>query len=92
MRVPWTSRRSKQSILKDINLKYSLEGTRAIWDITAVGWLLNDNNRFMLSRTVTAPLPTYDNLYSVNPTGHMMEYVYHIHRDALWADVIKKLT
>ena len=69
-----------------------LPWTRAIWDITAVGWLLNDNNRFMLSRTVTAPLPTYDNLYSVNPTGHMMEYVYHIHRDALWADVIKKLT
>ena len=26
LRVPWTSRRSKQSILKDINLKYSLEG------------------------------------------------------------------
>ena len=26
MRVPWTGRRSKQSILKEINLKYSLEG------------------------------------------------------------------
>ena len=25
MRVPWTSRRSNQSILKEINLKYSLE-------------------------------------------------------------------
>lgn len=69
-----------------------LPWTRAIWDITAVGWLLNDDNRFMLSRTITAPLPTYDNLYAVNPTGYMMEYVYHIHRDALWADVIQKLT
>ena len=26
MRLPWTARRSKQSILKEINLKYSLEG------------------------------------------------------------------
>ena len=26
LRVPWTSRRSKQSILKEINLEYSLEG------------------------------------------------------------------
>ena len=26
MRVPWTARRSKQPILKEISLKYSLEG------------------------------------------------------------------
>ena len=26
MRVPWTARRSNQSILKEISLKYSLEG------------------------------------------------------------------
>ena len=26
LRVPWTSRRSNQSILKDINPEYSLEG------------------------------------------------------------------
>ena len=26
MRVPWTARRSKQSILKEVNPKYSLEG------------------------------------------------------------------
>ena len=26
MRVPWTSRRSNQSILKEISLEYSLEG------------------------------------------------------------------
>ena len=26
MRVPWTARRSNQSILKDISLEYSLEG------------------------------------------------------------------
>ena len=26
MRVPWTARRSNQSILKEINLEYSLKG------------------------------------------------------------------
>ena len=26
LRVPWTTRRSNQSILKEINLEYSLEG------------------------------------------------------------------
>ena len=28
MRVPWTARSSNQSILKEINLEYSLEGLR----------------------------------------------------------------
>ena len=28
MRVPWTSRRSNQSILKEINPEYSLEGLK----------------------------------------------------------------
>ena len=28
MRVPWTARQSNQSILKEINLEYSLEGLR----------------------------------------------------------------
>ena len=28
MRIPWTARRSKQSILKEINPEYSLEGLR----------------------------------------------------------------
>ena len=34
-RVPWTARRSNQSILKEINLEYSLEGLMLklkLWD------------------------------------------------------------
>ena len=31
MRVPWTARRSNQSILKEINPEYSLEGIAIIW-------------------------------------------------------------
>lgn len=65
--------------------------TRPIWDVTAVAWLLNENDRFMLSNIITAPLPSYDNLYSQNPNGNLMRYVYHINRDALLNDLINKL-
>ena len=32
LRVPWTARRSKQSILKEINPEYSLEGLMLSWN------------------------------------------------------------
>ncbi|MBQ9735127.1 MAG: nucleoside hydrolase [Clostridia bacterium] len=66
--------------------------SRCIWDVTAVAWLLNDNNRFMLSRIVPAHLPTYDNFYTLNPNGHPISYVYFIKRDELLADLFKKLS
>ena len=45
MRVPWTTRRSNQSILKEVNPEYSLEGTDAkaeapiLWSPDANGLL-----------------------------------------------------
>lgn len=66
--------------------------TRAIWDVTAVAWLLNDSDRFMKSRIITTPLPTYDYQYSNYDKGEFMRYVYHIDRDVLWEDVISKVT
>lgn len=65
--------------------------TRVIWDVTAVAWLLNDDNRFMDSRIIPAPLPTYDYLYSQNYNGYPSCYVYSIKRDALMEDLINKL-
>ena len=64
--------------------------TRAIWDVTAVAWLVNPD--FCPSVLKAAPIPEYDNLYAYNPTRHMMRYVYHINRDALFADMCRKLT
>ena len=66
--------------------------TRVIWDVTAVAWLLNDYNRFMESRIIPTPIPTYDNFYAENPNGHPMRYIYHIKRDNLMNDLIQKLT
>ena len=45
LRVPWTARRSNQSILKEINPGYSLEGLTAeaktpiLWPLDAKNWL-----------------------------------------------------
>ena len=66
--------------------------TRVIWDVTAVGWLLNDSDRFMQSRVIPTPIPTYDNLYATDYNGHPMRYVYSINRDNLMNDLFEKLT
>ena len=40
MRVPWTARRSNQSILKEINLEYSLEGLMLKLKLQCFGHLM----------------------------------------------------
>ena len=44
MRVPWTSRRSNQSILKEINPKYSLEGLMLKLTVQYFGHLMRRTN------------------------------------------------
>lgn len=66
--------------------------TRCIWDVTAVAWLLNDNNRFMSSRLVPTYLSTYDNYYTESHDAPLMRYIYNIKRDALMTDLVKKVT
>lgn len=66
--------------------------SRCIWDVAAVAWLLNDNNRFMLSRLERAMLPTYDFQYTNSSSNHVIQYVYYIKRDKLLNDLIVKLT
>ena len=44
MRVPWTSRRSKQSILKGINPEYSLEGLMLKLKLQYFGYLMGRTN------------------------------------------------
>ena len=64
---------------------------RTIWDVTAVGWLLNENDRMMLSYLRPAAIPQYDNTYSEQPTRHPMRYVYFIKRYDLMTDLFLKL-
>ena len=44
MRVPWTARRSSQSILKEINLEYSLEGLMLKLKLQYFGHLMQKAN------------------------------------------------
>lgn len=66
--------------------------TRVIWDVTAVAWLLNDSDKFMESRIISTPVPTYDHFYETDEHGTPMRYVYHIKRDALMTDLFQKIT
>ena len=44
MRVPWTSRRSNQSILKEISPEYSLEGLMLKMELQSFGHLMQRAN------------------------------------------------
>lgn len=65
--------------------------TRVVWDVTAVAWLLNDNQRFMTEELRHSPIPEYDNRYAFDNSRHFMNYVSHINRDALFQDLFEKL-
>lgn len=65
---------------------------RVIWDITPVAWLLNDNQRFMRTRKIPTPLPSYEFMWEEKEGAELMEYAYSINPDVLWADVVEKLT
>lgn len=63
-----------------------------ICDVIAVAWLLNDGDRFMRSRIIPAPLPTFDNLYAQDHNGHLIRYIYSVNRNNLMDDMIEKIT
>lgn len=66
--------------------------TRVIWDVTAVAWLLNEDDKFMQSRIVNKHIPNYDFQYNLSKDCGFMRYVYSINRDRLMTDLIRKLT
>lgn len=65
--------------------------SRVLWDVTAVGWLLNDDHRFLHSRLIPTPVPEYDHHWGSAPLNPLCRYVYHVNRDALLGDLFAKL-
>ena len=65
--------------------------SRILWDVTAVGWLLNESGKLMKDRLVPTPVPEYDNRYSQDLRRPMCKMVYHIDRDALFNDLAEHL-
>lgn len=66
--------------------------SKPLWDVTAAAWLLNNDERFMLWRTEPAPIAQYDHTYSFDANRPPIGYVFFIKRDALFADLVEKLT
>lgn len=66
--------------------------SRVIWDVTTIGWLLNEDERFMREKLIPTPIPEYDHHYAINPVRPLCKYVYHINRDALMGDLFKRLS
>ncbi len=66
--------------------------SRAIWDVTAIAWLLNDHDSFMHSRLIPTPIPEYDDHYGFDPRRPLCRYVSYINRDALFGDLFKRIT
>lgn len=65
--------------------------TRVIWDVAAVAWLLNEDNKFMQDRLIPSPIPEFDKHYAMNENRHFINYVYIIYRDALFEDLFRVL-
>lgn len=62
--------------------------SRVLWDVTAVGWLLNDGGKLMRDRLVPTPIPEYDHHYALDMTRPLCRMVCHINRDALFQDLV----
>ncbi len=66
--------------------------SRVIWDVTAVAWLLDEQGTLLRDHLVASPIPQYDNHYSFDPGRHFIRYVYHVNRDALMEDLVRRLS
>ncbi len=66
--------------------------SRVIWDVTAIGWLLNREDCFMEWKKEPLFLPDYNGWYEKEPLEHLYCSVYRIKRDELMQDLIEKLT
>ncbi len=66
--------------------------SRVIWDVTTIGWLMNDGGRFMAEKLIPTPIPEYDHHYAANPLRPLCKYVYSVNRDALMGDLFQHLT
>lgn len=66
--------------------------SRVIWDVTTIGFLLNDGDRFMSSRLIPTPIPEYDDRLAMDYRRPLCRYVTHIDRDALFEELFRKIS
>lgn len=73
--------------------RHSVDGTawsRVIWDVTAIAWLLNRDDRFLQDCIVPIQMPNYRGGYDAVPDKKVC-YVKKVYRDALYTDLFTRL-
>lgn len=65
--------------------------SRVIWDVAAIAWLMNDNQRFMRSRLMPTPMPGYDHRWHFPEGTPLCRYVYYASRDDVFSDMFNRL-
>jgi len=66
--------------------------SRVIWDISAIAWLLNEDQSLMRDRPEHRPMPLPDGHYELNDATPYYSYIWHVNRDAIFQDVFTRLT
>ncbi|MBE7042758.1 MAG: nucleoside hydrolase [Ruminococcaceae bacterium] len=65
--------------------------SKVIWDVTAVAWLLNEENNFMEAELISSPIPEYNHQWTITKSRHKICYVTKINTNNLMKDMIKKI-
>lgn len=63
--------------------------SKVLWDIVTIAYLLNE--RWTPSHLVHSPVLTDQVTWSVDQRRHLIRYVYHLDRDAIFRDLFDKL-
>ncbi|MCE7981177.1 MAG: nucleoside hydrolase [Caldilinea sp. CFX5] len=63
--------------------------SKVLWDIATIAYLLNE--RWTPSHLVHSPVLTDQVTWSIDQRRHLIRYVYHIDRDAIFRDLFDKL-
>ena len=80
---------SKEQLDKEFGC---VDWSKPLWDVTAIAWLLFDDDRTLCTRKECLRLPDYEGFYEEPIADKMMGYVYHLRRDPILADLVEKLT
>ncbi len=66
--------------------------SKPLWDVMAIAWLLYPESRAIGTRIVPLRLPDYEGGYEEPRDDRLIGYVYHLRRDMILGDLVKKLT
>lgn len=65
--------------------------SRTIWDVTGIGWLMNEGTKLMRDKIVPRPIPEYSHHLSWDFRRAPCKMVYHINRDGLFEDLFRHI-